>query len=369
MIEDIGPSRRIENLGAARGAREINASGRIVMPAFVDSHTQVVFAHSGMRPGGPQPFSMTHAAHAGAKAMHSVTSRWLQTHASSAINGMLRHGTCSIEAKSGYGLDYTSEMKILRAHAALNRKPIDLVSTFFGASAVPAENEQDAEAYLDYLRTEMLPTIARRKLARFVDIRCDEYGFILSQARRYLEAARQLSFGLKIHMGDCPSVGVVALATELNVAAIASSRYMAPAATQMLARSSTITTLLPHSVFESWGEPCHSARDLIDQGGIVALASNFNPDTNPGYNMQAVTSSACRNLGLTAAEAISAATINGAHAIGSARTVGSLEPGKQADLLLLNVGDYRDLPYYSGGNNVHLTMKNGATIYKEGDIA
>ncbi len=368
MIEDIGPSRRIENLAASRGAHVINASGRIVMPAFVDSHTQVVFAHSGMRPGGPQPFKMAQAVHAGSKAMQSVSSRWLQMHANSFIHGMVRHGTCAIEAKSGYGLDYTAEMKTLRAHAGLNRRPIDVVSTFF-ASAVPAEHENDPEGYLDYLRTEMLPVIARRKLARFVDIRCDEYGFILSQARRYLEAARQLGFGLKINMGDCPSVGVVALAMELNAAAIATSRYISPAATQMLARSSTITTLLPNSAFQTGEEPFHSARALIDQGGIVALASNSNPDTNPGYNMQAVISTACRHLGLTAAEAIGAATINGAHAIGSARTVGSLEAGKQADLLLLNLGDYRDLPSHSGGNNVHLTMKSGATIYKEGDVA
>ena len=368
VIEDIGPSRRIENLAAARGANEISASGRIVMPGFVDSHTQVIFAHSGGRRGEHRPFSTTQAVHAGAKAMQSVSSRWLQTHASSFIHGMLRHGTCSIEAKSGYGLDYTSEMKTLRAHAALNRKPIDIVSTFFGASAVPAEREHDPEGYLDHLRTEMLPTIAKRKLAHFVDIRCEDHGFTLPQARRYLEAARQLGFSLKIQIGDGPAAGVVELATELNAAAIGTSRYMAPAAAELLARSSTIATLLPNSAFLTGEEPHYPARDLIDQGGIVALASNFNPDTNPGYNMQAVISSACRHLGFTAAEAIGAATINGAHAIGSARKVGSLEPGKQADLLLLNVCDYRDLPYHSGGNTVHLTMKNGAVIYKEGEI-
>ena len=339
------------------------------MPAFVDSHTQVVFAHSGMGRGAPQPFSITQAVRHGARSMQSVTSRWLQAHASSVIHGMLRHGTCSIEAKSGYGLDYTSEMKTLRVQAALNGKPIHIVSTFFGASAVPAENENNREAYLDYLRTEMLPTIARRKLSRFVDIRCDGEGFTVLQARRYLEAARQLGFGLKLQLGDGPANHAVALATELNAVAVKSSRYMPPPATEMLARSSTIVTLLPDSVFQTGKEPCYPARDLIDRGGIVALASNFNPDTNPGYNMQAILSDACRNLGLTAAEAISASTINGAHAIGSAQTVGSLEAGKQADLLLLNVCDYRDLPYYSGGNNVHLTMKRGAIVYKEGAIA
>lgn len=165
LIEDVGPSRRIENLAGARGAREISASGRIVMPAFIDSHTQVVCAHSGIRGGAPLPVSVTQAVREGARAMHSVTGRWLQTHASTVIHGMLRHGTCSIEAKSGYGLSYTSEMKTLRAQAALCDKPIQIVSTFFGASGVPADD--DAATYLDYLRTEMLPVIARRKLARF----------------------------------------------------------------------------------------------------------------------------------------------------------------------------------------------------------
>lgn len=299
--------------------------------------------------------------------MHSVSSRWLQTHASSFIHGMLRHGTCSIEAKSGYGLDFTSEMKTLRAHAALNHKPIGIVSTFFGANAVPAE--QDPERYLDFLCSEMLPVIARRKLARFVDIRCEEDGFTLAQAKGYLEAARQFGFGLKMQIGEGFGTGAVALAAELNASAVGTSRYMDPAAAERLARSSIVVTLLPNSAFQVGEELHYPARDLINQGGIVALASNFNPDTNPGYNMQAVISSACRYLGFTAAEAISAATINGAHAVGAAQTVGSLEHGKQADLLLLNMGDYRDLPYHSGGNNVHLTMKNGAIIYKEGDIA
>lgn len=367
-IEDVGPTRRIENLAAARDAQVINAAGRIVMPGFVDSHTQIVFAHSGTRAHDPA-YDGRASIQSGVLALQAVSGRWLQRHALGLAEGMLRHGTCSIEAKSLYGLDDVSLMKTLRVRAALNGKPVDIVSTVLVPGPLPGEYVDCLDAYLDRLLTKTLPRIRHRKLARFVDIRCEDGVFNRAQVKRFLEGAAQLGFHTKMQTGDGSSGGCVDLAAELRIVAISCFRHITPAETAVLARSSTIATLLPGSVFKNGGELDESARRLIKEGGIVALASNSNPDTNPGYNMQNAIALACRNMGMTAAQAISAATINGAFALGSAARIGSLEPGKNANLLLMNVSDYRDIPYSAGVNNVHMTVKDGAVIYTEGGVA
>nr|MDQ2901848.1 amidohydrolase family protein [Acidobacteriota bacterium] len=332
-----------ENLSAARDAYEINAAGRIVMPAFVDSHAQIVFA------GG-------HSIQADSKPR-------LEKRARAIAEGMLRHGTCSIEAKAGYGLDDIALMKTLRVHAALNGKPLDVVSTVLGPESLP-----DAE-FARRLLTQTLPAIRRRRLARFVDIRCEEGVFNLAHVKRFLESAAQLGFHPKMQTGHGSGEGCVGLGAELRVVAIGCFRHLTPKETDILARSSIIATLLTGSFFQSGEGPGESARRLIEEGGIVALASNSDPDTNPGYNMQRAIALACRDMGMTAAQAISAATINGAFALGLAARTGSLEPGKNANLLLLNLSDYRDIPYYAGVNNVHMTMKDGAVAYTEGAVA
>ncbi|MGI8991775.1 MAG: amidohydrolase family protein [Bryobacteraceae bacterium] len=348
-IEDVGPTRRIENLAAARDAHEINAAGRIVMPGFVDSHAQIVSA--------------------GALAIQTTSGRWLQRRARTLTEGMLRHGTCTIEAKSACGLDGGGEMKTLRMQAELDGNPVDIVSTFLEPRSLPAEFRDRPDAYLDRLLTQTLPTIRRRRLARFVDVRCEDGVFDGAQVKRFLEGAAQLGFHSKMQTGHGPGSGCVDLAVELKLVAIGCSRHMTAAETAALARASIIATLLTGSVFHSGEGLDESARRLIDEGGIVALASNSNPDTNPGYNMQTAIALACRDMSLTSEQAISAATINGAFALGSAARTGSLEPGKNANLLLLNVSDYREIPYYAGVNNVHMTVKDGAVVYTEGGVA
>ncbi|MDQ6708329.1 MAG: amidohydrolase family protein [Acidobacteriota bacterium] len=367
-IEDVGPTRRIENLRAARDAHVINAAGRIVMPAFVDSHAQIVFAHSGTRPHHLADAGRG-SIQAGPLAIHAASGRWLRRHALALAEGMLRHGTCSIEAKSGYGLDDLGLLKTLRVHAAINGKPVDVVSTFLGPGTLPGEHPDYPDVYFDRLFSQTLPTILHRKLARFVDIRCEDGVFNRAQVKRFLEGSSRLGFHAKMQTGDGSGEGCVDLAAELKIVAISCFRHITLQETAVLARSSTIATLLPGSVFQNGGEPDKSARRLIEEGGIVALASNSNPDTNPGYNMQSAIALSCRNMGMTPAQAISAATINGAFALGSAARTGSLEPGKNANLLLMNVSDYRDIPYSAGVNNVHITVKDGAVVYTEGGVA
>ena len=365
VIVDAGPARRIEKLPAARRAREIDAAGCVVMPGFVDSHTHLIFGSPRlvdyeMRLAGAS-YAEIAAAGGGilssVEAVRGMSAAQLETQARAALAAMARHGTTTLEAKSGYALDEAGELKTLRLLAKLNGDPIDIVPTYLGAHLTPPEYRGHPDAYIDWTTAEMMPQIRRRKLARFVDVYCDEGAFTLEQSRRYLEHARRLGFGLKIHAEQFARTGAARLAVELGAASADHLEQAGDEDIRALAQSNTIATLLPGSVFHLGLRTYAPARALIEAGAAVALATDFNPGTSPTCSMQMVLSLACTEMRMSPAEAISAATINGAHALCLADRVGSLEPGKQADMLILNVQDHRELPYYFGTNNVHMTIK------------
>jgi imidazolonepropionase len=285
-------------------------------------------------------------------AVRAMPAAQLETQARASLDAMARHGTTTLEAKSGYALDEAGELKTLRLLAKLN-----VVPTYLGAHVPPPEYRGRADAYIDWMAAEMLPKIHRRRLARFVDIYCDEGAFTLDQSRRYLEHARRLGFGLKIHAEQFARTGAARLAVELEAASADHLEQAGEEDIRALAQSNTIATLLPGSVFHLGLRRYAPARALIEAGAAVALATDFNPGTSPTYSMQMVLSLACTEMRMSPAEAIAAATINGAHALRLADRIGSLEPGKQADLLILNIQDYRELPYYFGTNNVYKTIK------------
>lgn len=360
----VGPSSRIEGLPEARAAARIDATGKVVMPGFVDSHTHLVF-------GAPRllDYEMRLAgagyqeiAAAGGGILSSVRSvretpaRRLAEQARAFRAAMTRHGTTTVEAKSGYGLDEEAEIKTLRVLRQLEA----VVPTYLGAHVPPPE--KPADEYVDWMCAEMLPLIARRKLARFADIYCDTGAFTLSHARQYLVRAAELGLLPKIHAEQFAHTGAAQLACELGAASADHLEQATAEDVAALARSETVATLLPGSVFHLGLDRYAPARELIDNGAAVALASDFNPGTSPTYSMQMVLSLACTYMRMTPAEAISAATINGAHALGLARHAGSLEPGKQADVAIFNAGDYREIPYYFGANNVHLTIQRGVVV-------
>jgi len=360
-IVEVGPARRIENLAAARGAIEISAVGRVVMPGFVDSHTHLVFPP----PGGPED-EMQDAA----RAVRSGTGQRLQFRAQGHLEAMARHGTTTVEVKTGCGPDETAEIKLLRVLEGLKHNPLYVSPTFLFRLPVAAYGGETGGVAAAAVRMleEFLPKIHRRRFARCADLAWDDDAAHQGLFVRYLEAVRKLSLPCKIHAGHrCPA-GAIAMAIRHFAVAVDHLEHASTADAAMLAGTGTLATLLPGTGFCNGGRLA-PARALIDAGVGVALATDFNPQHTPSLSMQTVVSLACLRLGMTTEEAISAATINGAYVLGRAEKVGSLEVGKAADLVILNCSDYRDLTAHFGVNLVHMTMKRGQCIYQEGKVA
>jgi len=274
---------------------------------------------------------------------------------------MLAHGTTTVEIKSGYGLTIEDEMKQLDAIDRLAAAtPGTIVSTFLGAHAVPAEYRDRAREYVDVVVHQMIPAVARRdRPPAFCDVFCEEGAFSVAESRRVLEAARARGMGVKIHVDEFQALGGTRLSVELRATSADHLVCTPPDEIALLAGSNTIAVALPGTPFGLGQCDFTPARALIDGGGAVALATDCNPGTCWCESMQLMMALACRYMRMTPAEAISAATINAAYALGLGAEVGSLEPGKRADLILLDVPSYRHLGYRFGTNLVDAVIVGG----------
>jgi imidazolonepropionase len=375
-IVQVGLSRRVENLALVHRSQEIDATGRVVMPGFVDCHAHLVVGGTWLDDDEARIAAAPEPAHGPAptiQALRNASVKRLESRARQFVNVMIRHGTTTLEAQSGYGLDARSELKVLRVQARLNRAPMDIASTFLTPESIPAAHAGDPAGYMAWICSELLPAIGRRLFARFAGLRMGENVFDMEQSRRYLEAARALGFQLKIHTGPSQAHDAVRLGVEVGAASVDRLHDADPADVDLLAHSNTMAVLLPGAAFQRGfqrGEdPCPSARPLIDGGVAVALGTDFNPGASSTCSMPTIVALACAHFGMSPAEAICAATFNAACAIGSGRVAGSLELGKPADLVVLNASDYREIPYYFGVNLVNRTVKRGVTIYQEGRVA
>ena len=355
-------------------ARVIDCRRRVVMPGFVDSHTHLVFAGSRVQDYELRLRGKTYeeiaAAGGGIRLsaflLREASASKLVVQARHFLDQFAAHGTTTLEVKSGYGLDFTNEMKTLQVVQLLQRRsPIELVSTLLAAHVVPPEYAGRATAYIDLIVRKLVPEVARKKLAEYVDCFCDRGAFNIAQCRRVLKAGLRHGLVPRVHAEQLTRTGASRLAVELRAASADHLDRITDAEIRALARSHVVATLLPGSNFHLGLQHYVPARRLIEAGAIIALATDFNPGTSPTLNMQMILSIACAALRLTPAEAISAATLNAAYALRRAHRLGSLEPGKQADLVVMDLDDYRKIPYYFGVNHCVMAVKVGRIIYQD----
>lgn len=390
-IAAVGASEDILAL-ATRQTRIIDASDYVVLPGFVDAHTHVVFARDRanefeMRLQGASYLELLKA---GGGIMNTVRAtrqaslEQIIAETRLRLDRMLAHGTTTAEAKTGYGLDTQSEIKLLRAIYMLDAAdPIDLVPTFIGAHAIPEEYKGRADEYVALVVDEMLPvlkaTTDERRLTTgasvvsrlssalpFCDVFCDDGAFDLPQSRKILERASALGFPLKIHADEFANLGGAGLAAELR--AVSADHLMVTRRDEMkrMAERDVIAVLLPGTTFGLGKDDFANGRAFIEENVAVALGSDLNPGTSWCESMPMVMAIATRYEKLTTAEAIVAATLNAAYASGVGEHVGSLQVGKQADVLIADVPDYRYLAYRYGTNPIRTVIKRGEIVWGVG---
>lgn len=368
----VGTTAQVEDQVELSGdAVVIEAAGKVVLPGLVDPHTHVVFAGSReyeleMKIGGLSYLEIL--ARGGGildtvRATRAAAPRDLVGAGLKYLDQMLTQGTTTAEAKSGYGLTVEDEVKMLEAVRELDRlQPVDLVPTFLGAHAIPTEYKGDADGYVRLVVEEMLPVVVREGLAEFCDVFCEEGVFTVEQSRHILAEAFKKGLRPKLHADEIVSLGGAELAVEMGAASADHLMAVSEEGIRRLAGSATVAVILPATTFCLMGKNYAPARAMIEGGVAVALASDFNPGSSPVNSLQIVMGIACRQLKMMPAEVISAVTINAAHALGRADSVGSLEAGKKADLVIFDAPNYRYLMYRFGTNLAEKVIKSGKIV-------
>ena len=373
QIERVGASDEIEkNVG---DAEVVDADGRVVMPGFVDAHTHLVFAGNRLDDFERRARGETYEQIA--KAGGGIWSTVQKTRAASELdlltlakkhaNWFLRCGTTTVEAKSGYGLTIEDELKILRVMRQLKKEVrLEIVPTFLGAHAVPRELSPDE--YLDVVVTEMLPRVTAEKLAEFCDVFCERGYFNIDQSRKILSAAKKLGLSLRGHVDQLTNSGGAKLMAEMGATTADHLEQTDEQGIAALKKANVQPVLLPGSVYALGSSRYPRAREMIEAGLAVVLATDFNPGSSPTASMPMVLSLACTQMKMSPAEAITASTVNAAYSLNRGDSIGSLEPGKVANFVIFDCEDYRELPYWFGMPQTHSVYVRGECVSRSGGL-
>lgn len=371
LIREIGPESEV--LQTARHLKidlEIDCEGRCLIPGFVDPHTHLCFhglreSEFSLRLEGVPYLEILRRGGgilSSVKRVREATEEQLFSSTMELAQSALKHGTTTVEIKSGYGLETQNELKMLRVIERVGRQsPLDVVPTFMGAHAIPEEERQDPEAFVEKIVREMLPEVALQGIARFCDVFCEDGVFSISQSRRILEAARGLGLGIKIHADEVHDLGGAALAA--SVGAVSAEHLLAASdeGLKAMASAGTIAVLLPATAY-SLGKPFARARDMVNLGVPVALATDCNPGSCFCESVPFVFGLAVMAMHLSPEEALVATTLNAAYALGNAVSCGSLEAGKKADFLLLEGESPAIFAYHAGVSPVKAVYKNAERV-------
>jgi imidazolonepropionase len=349
----------------------ISAENRVVTPGFIDPHTHPVFvgtreAEFEMRLAGKSYMEIAQAGggiRSTVRQVREATDEQLYASSRKTVAALMAHGVTSLEAKSGYGLSTEAEIKSLEVIRRLNElEPVDLYPTFLGAHEVPDEYRDQHAAYVELVIKEMIPAVAAGKLAVFCDVFCEDGVFTVEESRAILAAARAAGMQLKLHADELKSTGGAELAVEMGAVSADHLMFISDKGIEMLAASHTAAVLLPGTSFALGLDQTAPARTMIEKGVIVALSTDCNPGSSMTESPAIIITLAALRLKMTAAEALSAVTVNAACAIGQGERLGRLEAGLPADIAIWDMRDYRELPYHYGVNLVETVIKNGKVV-------
>ncbi|WP_125152786.1 imidazolonepropionase [Clostridium rectalis] len=373
MIKDIGNSDNILKKYIETNYEVIDAKGKTVLPGFIDSHTHFIFAGYRaeefswrlrgdsymdiMNRGGGIVNSVMGTRNASKEELFDLGKKRLDS--------MLQFGVTTVEGKSGYGLDFDTELKQLKVMEELDKvHPVDICKTFLGAHAVPNEYKGRTDEYIDFMLDKVLPKVAEDKLAEFCDVFCEKGVFTVKESRKILLKAKKLGMKLKIHADEIVQLGGAELAAEVGAFSADHLLHASDKGIEDMSKNGVVSTLLPTTAF-CLKEPFARARHMIDSGCAVALATDFNPGSGFTNSIPLMFALATIYMNMSIEEAINAMTINGAAAIGRADTVGSIDIGKKGDVVILEYPSYKFLPYNTGVNIVEKVIKNGVLVHRK----
>ena len=358
----------------ADAGRVLDARGLLVAPGLVDAHTHLPFAGTREMEFDARARGETYesiAAKGGGiessrRALRAISEDDLTARVTARLAGLLAQGVTTVEAKSGYGLTWEEERKQLRAlRRAAERSPVDVVPTFLGAHAVPAEFRDRRGDYVTLLVDDMLPAVESERLARFCDVWCDKGIYTVEESRTILAAAQRLALGAKLHADELGDAGAASLAAEVGAVSADHLLFASEAGLRAMAKAGVVGVLLPGTAF-TLGLPYAPARRMIEMGLPVAVATDWNPGSTMSSSLALAMTMAVTQMKMTPAEAWMAVTANAAAAVGAGDRVGRIQPGYRADLALFDGGDYRHIPYHYGHDHVRVVVANGAVVHEAG---